>query len=347
VHDDGAAAAFARALGARAAAVGDDVVFGAGEYRPHTRAGERLLAHELEHVAHARRAGPPRPGIAPAASAAERSADAFAATLVPLHRLGPLGPVWQLQLQRVLDRGKIEDAAVLNEGPGHINEIDVRSGGTFEEADATKLTNTFSLEVEGPDVSSMKWLQFVSVEVYALVKGDRKHLRGTVPTPSGDAQLAGSATDRHWIVDSHQNPSPYYDAGFSYAATRTPTGLAMFDTPGQSAGTSFKGDLASRPAGTPHTLVMHLDTYLIQGTRAVYHVAWSATTSFARDAANNIASAQTVYHVDQSGPTTALPDALRKVLVAAYPAYAHVGQPPAAPPRRPRRPPRMPRPFLR
>ena len=176
------------------------------------------------------------------------------------------------------------------------------------------------------------------------------YLGRSVSTPSGKAQLASSADDRHWIVDSHQGPSPYYDAGFSYAATRTPTDLAMFDIPGQDAGTSFKGDLANRPPGTPHALVMHLDTYLIQGTRAIYHVAWSATTPFSRDAGNNIASAQTVCHVDQSGSITALPAGLRKVLVAAYPAYGRVGQPPAAPapPAPPRRPPRIPlRPFLR
>jgi len=37
-------------LNARAFTVGRDVVFGAGQYAPHSSAGQRLLAHELTHV---------------------------------------------------------------------------------------------------------------------------------------------------------------------------------------------------------------------------------------------------------------------------------------------------------
>lgn len=50
VHDDARAAESARAVGARAYTVGSDVVFGSGEYRPHTAGGRGLLAHELTHV---------------------------------------------------------------------------------------------------------------------------------------------------------------------------------------------------------------------------------------------------------------------------------------------------------
>jgi len=50
VHHDATAAAGARDLGARAYALGSDVVFGAGAYAPHTLAGRRLIAHELTHV---------------------------------------------------------------------------------------------------------------------------------------------------------------------------------------------------------------------------------------------------------------------------------------------------------
>ena len=50
VHTDVKAAESARAVNARAFTVGQDVVFGAGEYAPGTAAGQRLLAHELTHV---------------------------------------------------------------------------------------------------------------------------------------------------------------------------------------------------------------------------------------------------------------------------------------------------------
>lgn len=55
VHHDGQAAASARALNARAYTLGRDIVFGAGEYAPHTGAGQRLLAHELVHTVQQRR----------------------------------------------------------------------------------------------------------------------------------------------------------------------------------------------------------------------------------------------------------------------------------------------------
>ncbi len=53
VHAGEQAADSARQVGARAYAVGRDVVFGAGEYRPETAEGRRLIAHELAHVAQA------------------------------------------------------------------------------------------------------------------------------------------------------------------------------------------------------------------------------------------------------------------------------------------------------
>ena len=50
VHRDARAAESARAIGARAYTAGHDIVFGAGEYAPHTDQGRKLLAHELTHV---------------------------------------------------------------------------------------------------------------------------------------------------------------------------------------------------------------------------------------------------------------------------------------------------------
>ena len=50
VHANAQAAASARALHAHAYTVGHDVVFGDGNFAPHTLRGARLLAHELTHV---------------------------------------------------------------------------------------------------------------------------------------------------------------------------------------------------------------------------------------------------------------------------------------------------------
>jgi hypothetical protein len=50
VHTDSNAAQSARAVNAHAYTVGQDVVFGSGQYQPETEAGAHLLAHELTHV---------------------------------------------------------------------------------------------------------------------------------------------------------------------------------------------------------------------------------------------------------------------------------------------------------
>jgi hypothetical protein len=50
IHSESRAANSAAALNARAYTLGNDIVFGAGEYAPETRRGKSLLAHELAHV---------------------------------------------------------------------------------------------------------------------------------------------------------------------------------------------------------------------------------------------------------------------------------------------------------
>jgi len=57
VHTDGTAAASAHAVQAHAYTVGEDIVFGAGQYQPDTPTGQRMLAHELTHVIQ-QRSGP-------------------------------------------------------------------------------------------------------------------------------------------------------------------------------------------------------------------------------------------------------------------------------------------------
>jgi len=65
VHADDEAAVAARGLQAHAYTVGGDIVFGAGEYRPDTQRGRRLIAHELTHIVQQGQAGPLAPASAP------------------------------------------------------------------------------------------------------------------------------------------------------------------------------------------------------------------------------------------------------------------------------------------
>lgn len=93
IHTDDRAQSAARGLGARAFTVGRDVAFGAGEYRPGTPDGRRLLAHELVHVLQQDRhglavqrqdaAGDATPAAAPAAPPPGTLADVVAFVTTP------------------------------------------------------------------------------------------------------------------------------------------------------------------------------------------------------------------------------------------------------------------------
>ena len=50
VHADSQAVRSAEAVGASAYTVGRDIVFGHGQFAPHSAPGQRLLAHELAHT---------------------------------------------------------------------------------------------------------------------------------------------------------------------------------------------------------------------------------------------------------------------------------------------------------
>jgi hypothetical protein len=58
VHTDARGAESARAVQALGYTVGRDIVFGAGQYRPETNEGRKLLAHELTHTIQQEAAGP-------------------------------------------------------------------------------------------------------------------------------------------------------------------------------------------------------------------------------------------------------------------------------------------------
>ncbi len=80
VHADARAAASAEAISANAYTAGDDIVFGAGRYAPETRAGLRLLGHELAHVVQQRepRAAPAPPTSGGGESVVEEDRDRVA-----------------------------------------------------------------------------------------------------------------------------------------------------------------------------------------------------------------------------------------------------------------------------
>lgn len=86
VHADSEAAGIARRMQAVAFTSGNDVYFSQDAYRPDSVSGERLLAHELSHVAHEATGSVPGAALIgraddPAEQAAERSADQIVGAL--------------------------------------------------------------------------------------------------------------------------------------------------------------------------------------------------------------------------------------------------------------------------
>jgi len=85
VHTDSKAIESAREVNAQAFTIGQDIVFGAGQYAPLTRAGNKLLAHELVHVVQQMNTKPAiqgKIGIGEPSDNFEKEADTVANTLM-------------------------------------------------------------------------------------------------------------------------------------------------------------------------------------------------------------------------------------------------------------------------
>lgn len=94
VHAGHEAAALAGAMGAKAFAAGNEIVFGTDRFAPGTTAGRTLLAHELAHVAQQQRGGEgaPQPAAAAEARAQAAARTATAGGGVTEAALGRAGP---------------------------------------------------------------------------------------------------------------------------------------------------------------------------------------------------------------------------------------------------------------
>ena len=88
VHTDARAEESARSVNALAYTVGNQIVFGSGQYRPQTDTGRHLMAHELTHVVqqapYARSAAPDTLTLGSPHDAGEREAEAQAAKIVSM-----------------------------------------------------------------------------------------------------------------------------------------------------------------------------------------------------------------------------------------------------------------------
>jgi Domain of unknown function (DUF4157) len=115
VHTDAKASKSVRAVNARAYTVGNDIVFGDGQFNPKTYAGQELVAHELAHVAQQGTMDVSAvTQVSPAHDPLERQADAAAQTLGQT----PAQLEWMHPSSPVLQRKEIEGVAKEIKGGG-------------------------------------------------------------------------------------------------------------------------------------------------------------------------------------------------------------------------------------
>jgi hypothetical protein len=127
VHAGERASDSARAIKATAYAVGQDIVFGAGQYAPGTNGGKKLIAHELKHVIQQQRAlSFARASLEQdsPSSAEESEADEAAEAVLEGRNIPPisLSPEFRLQLKGPEEKKKEEGKASEGKKKGEAGE---------------------------------------------------------------------------------------------------------------------------------------------------------------------------------------------------------------------------------
>ncbi|MFI9386608.1 DUF4157 domain-containing protein [Kutzneria sp. NPDC052558] len=144
VHTDAAAAASAKALGARAYTVGRHIAFNADSYAPGTPTGKRLLAHELTHVVQQRSAQPRHDlAVSRPDDPAEVEARAVAGQTAAGGSASPMAQVADVMVHRAgpddQDGGAADDTGQPKDAglPGGVRPLDTGPSAGIQPRDAT------------------------------------------------------------------------------------------------------------------------------------------------------------------------------------------------------------------
>lgn len=232
VHSDGPAARSAEAVAARAYAVGEHVVFGAGRYAPHTAPGRRLMAHELAHVAqqrHVPASVPSRLALGPVDAPEEREADAAAAAVLR-------GAPARIQPAPAAVAREPEEGEEPVAGPADLAEVTATGAGAPVMFEAGAETDTAAAAAAGGTRAR-------EVEDAGAAKD-----AGPVPD-AGPAQDAGAQQDAA-ANQLASMPQPGKVAGYTGAKPKAVFSIAwtMDDGP-----TSFSDPMRKKLPGIPLT----------------------------------------------------------------------------------------------
>ncbi len=135
VHTGENAAVSTKAVGALAYAYGSDVIFGAGQYSPHTYEGRRLLAHELAHVVQQQSFIPQNDALADGDTAAEVEAERATAAVAQVDDVAVIRErrAGAIQLKRD-DDVKPTQPTLIKIRPGDTDRIeDAYGAGSLDE----------------------------------------------------------------------------------------------------------------------------------------------------------------------------------------------------------------------
>lgn len=233
VHDDAHAHAAASAVGARAFTVGSSIYMGAGEHRPTTESGQKLLSHEAAHALQQRGATVPSTSelrISAPNSAEEAGADRYAEAVMAGKDPGEVRPATPgvARLMRAISftHGNHVFSTV---NPGVAENA---AAGTFQIAggapSAPHFNWTSDVTIHGNagdpfanfQVGPLQVLRNWWFNVWWGTGANRTHRKGTVATPIRDA-LTSAHT---WYIDGL--------ASANFAADGDVRSTGLNDTPG-------------------------------------------------------------------------------------------------------------------
>ncbi len=216
VHTDERAVQSARAVAALAYTVGDDVVFGAGQYAPHTGTGRRLLAHELAHTVQQSAAGSSHSGatlpVSQPGDAAEREADAVTDRVILAGECSPAAAAVHHTapaLQRRGDLGKVP--------PGLELRCELPSDSPASTVDFVLFPN------DGSTLTPLQRMQIDNFVVNWRAAGANAPVRvdGFASTPGSDELNWGLSCDRAQAVFAELISPTSGDPGIPAGLIRT------------------------------------------------------------------------------------------------------------------------------
>ena len=235
IHADAAAADSARVLQARAYTVGNDIIFGKGEFFPASHSGKSLLAHELAHTVQQRGTSRAVNELGRHNDPVEQDADMAAArALSDDRRATPLAlaPDTGGLLRRVPIRTWGGDFDVGEQG----YEETYEEGNEYVEGKPRKTVRPgvkFHLKFS-PDPKIVDAREIAFVQAVTTLRNDQPHFLGKIE--ESRSIPAGDVGEAMHIDKFPTEKSPFITdqtgASFSDKKTQTTGDAEMLDTPG-------------------------------------------------------------------------------------------------------------------